>query len=117
MDILLVATVIITVGIISIIVTHAVTRNHLKAKVHELAVRNEALELQHVEAGQQLSELMKLKEQADQRIFNLDKYLAVAIREKELTYEQICKLEQRMKEEKELKEQLQLKIQQMENYK
>ena len=117
MDMLLVASIVIMFGIISIIITHVITRNKLSAKVHELAVRNEALELKHLEAGQQLSELMKLKEQADERLFNLDKYLAVAIREKELTYEQISKLEQRMKEEKELKEQLQLKIQQMEKYK
>jgi chromosome segregation ATPase len=114
MDILLVAAVIIIFGILSVVITHAITRSKLSAKVHELSVRNEALELKHDEAGTQLSELMKLKEQADERLFHLDKYLAVAIREKELTYEQISKLEQQMQEEKEIKKKLQLKIQQLE---
>src|SRR6478609_1395362 len=110
MNLFLLLGIIILITIVSVIVTRFSTKKKFSGKLYELQVRNEVLELRQAEVSQQLSELMKLKEQADQRLFNLDKYLAVAIREKELTYEQISKLEQRMQEEKEIKEQLQFKI-------
>jgi hypothetical protein len=97
--------------VIAIIITYVATKKKFSLNVHELEVRNEALEIRHREALLQLSELMKIKEEADERLFNLDKYLAVAISEKELTYDQIAKLEQQIEKDSHVKEQLQLNIQ------
>jgi hypothetical protein len=97
--------------VIAIIITYVATKKKFSLFVHELEVRNEALELRHIEVNQQLSELMKIKEQADERLFNIDKYLAVAIAEKELIYQQIAKLEQQIEHDREWKEKLQWKIQ------
>jgi hypothetical protein len=97
--------------IITSMLTHVVTKRKLSSKVYQLEVRNEGLELRHIEVNQQLFELMKIKEQADERLFNLDKYLAVAISEKELTYDQIAKLEQQIERDSRVKELLQLNIQ------
>jgi hypothetical protein len=97
--------------IIPIVITYVITKNKISLKVHDLEARNEFLEMQHVEVSLQVSELMKLKEQADERLFHMDKYLAVAISEKELTFDQISKLEQQIEKDSRVKEQLQLNIQ------
>jgi hypothetical protein len=99
------------VAIIVTFITHVITRIKISSRVHELEARNEVLEMQHIEVGLQLAELRKIKEQADERLFNMDKYLAVAIAQKELTSEQIAALQQQIERDRNLKEQLQLKIQ------
>jgi hypothetical protein len=99
------------IGIIAIIITYVITKRILSLEVNELEARNEILETQHIEVGQQLSELMKLKERADERLFNLDKYLTLAVSEKEMTYQQITKLERQIEHERDLKAQLELRIQ------
>jgi hypothetical protein len=114
MDMILALLVVGVIGIVAIIITYVITKRILSLEVNELEARNEILETQHVEVGQQLSELMKLKEQADERLFNLDKYLAVAISEKELKYQEIARLEQQIDYDRTCKEQLQLRIQEAE---
>jgi hypothetical protein len=111
MNMLLLLAIIVAVGTIAVIITHVITKRKIDSRVYELEIRNEALEIRHIEAGQQLSELMKLKEQADERLFNLDKYLAVAISEKELTYQQITRLERQIEHERDLKVQLEFRMQ------
>jgi chromosome segregation ATPase len=111
MNLLLGIAIVIVVGIIAIIIAYVNIKNKVSSKVYELEARNEILETQYIEVGQQLCELMKLKEQADERLFNLDKYVGVAMAEKELTYQQINRLEQQIEHDKELMEQLQFGIQ------
>ncbi len=111
MNMILFIVAIVVVGIIAIIITHVVTKRRIGSRAHALEVRNEALEIRQIEVCQQLSELRKLKEQADERLFNLDKYLAVAVSEKEMTYQQIAKLERQIEHERIIKEQLESKIQ------
>jgi hypothetical protein len=112
MNMLLFILMILVVTIIVTFITHVITRNKITSRVHELEAKNEVLEMQHIEVGLQLSELMKLKEQADERLFNMDKYLAVAIAQKELTSEQISSLQKQIERDMDLKEQLQIKIHQ-----